>query len=77
MFPYEYQTALKDLAAKSLLAEVSNGNSNGEREHTKSNISNGIINNIKAEPSVKDIEETIQDFAIEEKRLDNLLDKTR
>ncbi|XP_034109012.1 uncharacterized protein LOC117571121 [Drosophila albomicans] len=64
VFPYEYQKALKDLAEQQ---EV-------EQPVKVAAIENG---NGKHEPHIKDIEEAIQDVALEQKRADRVLDKTR
>ncbi|XP_055847027.1 uncharacterized protein LOC129912694 [Episyrphus balteatus] len=66
VFPYEYQKALKDIEEEKLAEKVN--------KEVKA-IENGT--NGKHEPSVKDIEEAIQDIALEQKRADRILDKTR
>ncbi|XP_037934060.1 putative glutamate synthase [NADPH] isoform X2 [Teleopsis dalmanni] len=65
VFPYEYQKALKELEAESLKEENKN---------ELITIENGKSNN---EPNIKDIEEAIHDIALEQKRADRILDKTR
>lgn len=67
VFPYEYQRALKAMKEESLENEI--------KKETKA-IENGNSNNYH-EPSVKDIEESIQDGIMEKKKLDKILDKTR
>lgn len=62
VFPYEYQRALKALEEKQLADETI--------EEIKP-ITNGI------EPSVKDIEDAVEDIEAEEKRLTEILDKTK
>lgn len=71
VFPYEYQKALKDIEAKELAAKQNN--------ETKAitNGQNGVNGHGNHEPSVKDIEEAIQDLALDKKKLDKILDKTR
>ncbi|KAH8320269.1 hypothetical protein KR067_012968 [Drosophila pandora] len=64
VFPYEYQKALQDLAEQEAL----------EQPLKTSAIENG---NGKHEPHIKDIEEAIQDVALEQKRAERVLDKTR
>lgn len=67
VFPYEYQKALKGMEVEQMSEEVNNevkAIENGGKP--KSN-----------EPSIKDIEEAIQDIALEQKRADRILDKTR
>lgn len=68
VFPYEYQKALKEIEAKELEAK---------QNPTKAitNGQNGL--NGHHEPSIKDIEEAIQDLALDKKKLDKILDKTR
>ncbi|XP_030386111.1 glutamate synthase [NADH], amyloplastic isoform X2 [Scaptodrosophila lebanonensis] len=66
VFPYEYQKALKDM-------EEQQTNTALVKQPIKS-IENG---NGKHEPHIKDIEEAIQDIALEQKRADRVLDKTR
>lgn len=61
VFPYEYQKALKALEEKQA-AEI---------EEPKPVITNGI------EPSIKDIEDAVDDIEAEEKRLTEILDKTK
>ncbi|XP_043646379.1 glutamate synthase [NADH], amyloplastic isoform X1 [Drosophila teissieri] len=63
VFPYEYQKALKDMAEQQAVEQP-----------LKSAIENG---NGKHEPHIKDIEESIQDVVLEQKRADRVLDKTR
>ena len=61
MFPYEYQRALKQLAEREAAAKP-------------------VPESPKAETPtspVQDIEETITDAAMEKKRLEKILDKTR
>lgn len=81
VFPYEYQRALKTLEeeklneAKAIEAAQLNGVQNGKQNGQNGvNVSNG---NGHHEPGIKDIEEAIQDLAIEQKKLDRVLDKTR
>ena len=66
VFPYEYQKALKDMEAEKLSeaveGKVVKAIGNGKAQH---------------EPSIKDIEEAVQDIALEQKRADRVLDKTR
>lgn len=62
VFPYEYQRALKAMDAEK--REVA--------EETKA-----ITNGYTDEPKVKDIEESVQDGVIEQRKLDMVLDKTR
>ncbi|EDW78848.2 uncharacterized protein Dwil_GK12671 [Drosophila willistoni] len=64
VFPYEYQKALKDLAEQEAV----------EQPLKTPALENG---NGKHEPHIKDIEEAIQDVALEQKRADRVLDKTR
>lgn len=66
VFPYEYQRALKALEGEKLEAEI--------KQELKA-IESGIPE--KNEPKVNDIEEAIQDIAIEKRRADRILDKTR
>uniref|UniRef100_A0A182FH82 Glutamate synthase [NADH] n=1 Tax=Anopheles albimanus TaxID=7167 RepID=A0A182FH82_ANOAL len=61
VFPYEYQKALKALKEKSIVKAAVPA-TNGHQ---------------KAEPQLKDIEESIQDAALAKKKLDQVLDKTR
>uniref|UniRef100_A0A0K8TT44 Glutamate synthase [NADH] n=1 Tax=Tabanus bromius TaxID=304241 RepID=A0A0K8TT44_TABBR len=66
VFPYEYQKALKTL----------------EEEKPEKGVKKDmppIENGVKPshEPSIKDIEEAIQDLAIEKRKADKILDKTR
>lgn len=66
VFPYDYQRALKEMEA--------------EKEEQQNNSNIKAIENGKSankEPSIKDIEEAIQDVALEQKRADRILDKTR
>lgn len=71
VFPYEYQKALKAIEAKELEAKqnptkaITNGQ-NGVNGHHSDH-----------EPSIKDIEEAIQDLALDKKKLDKILDKTK
>lgn len=80
VFPYEYQKALKAIEEKQLTAEKlalaapqTNGNGNAANGGT----ANGLKNGHTKEPQIKDIEESIQDLELEQKRLDKVLDKTR
>lgn len=66
VFPYEYQKALKDLEAEKLTATAED---NGIKS-----ITNGKSTH---EPKIKDIEEAVQDIALEQKRAERVLDKTR
>lgn len=70
VFPYEYQKALKDIEARALEAKQNpiKAITNGQ---------NGMNGHGTHEPSVKDIEEAIQDLAMDKKKLDKVLDKTR
>lgn len=71
VFPFEYQKALKEIEARELEAKqnptkaITNGQ-NGMNGHHAGH-----------EPSIKDIEEAIQDLALDKKKLDKILDKTR
>ncbi|XP_017842989.1 glutamate synthase [NADH], amyloplastic isoform X2 [Drosophila busckii] len=67
VFPYEYQKALKDMAEEQAEVEV-------VQPGKVAGVENG---NGKHEPHIKDIEEAIQDVALEQKRADRVLDKTR
>lgn len=62
VFPYEYQRALRTMEAEKR-----------EIAHAPKAISNGII----SEPKIKDIEESVQDGIIAQRKLDMVLDKTR
>lgn len=64
IFPYEYQKALKALEEKQQQAAA-------EIEEPKTIVTNGI------EPSIKDIEDSVDDIEAEEKRLTEILDKTK
>lgn len=66
VFPYEYQRALKAMEEEKLEAEI--------KEELKA-IENGMPD--KNEPKVQDIEEAIQDLAIEKRKAERILDKTR
>ncbi len=70
VFPYEYQKALKDIEARELEAKQNpiKAITNGQ---------NGVNGHGSHEPSVKDIEEAIQDLALDKKKLDKILDKTK
>lgn len=70
VFPYEYQKALKAIEAKELEAK---------QNPTKAitNGQNGTNGHAAHEPSIKDIEEAIQDLALDKKNLDKILDKTK
>lgn len=65
VFPYDYQRALKEMEA--------------EKEEQQNTSDVKAIENGKPahEPTVKDIEEAIQDVALDQKRADRILDKTR
>lgn len=64
MFPYEYQRALTQIKA--------------EAEKIVDASSNTITKTpVIVEPTVRDIEEAIADIALEKKRADKILDKTR
>ncbi|XP_055688026.1 uncharacterized protein LOC129792715 [Lutzomyia longipalpis] len=65
VFPYEYQRALKALEEEAVEKEL--------KTEMKS-IENG---NGHTEPAVKDIEDSVQDVAMEKKKLTQILDKTR
>ncbi|XP_017137128.1 glutamate synthase [NADH], amyloplastic isoform X2 [Drosophila miranda] len=65
VFPYEYQKALQDMAEQQAVEQPLKA---------AVAIENG---NGKHEPHIKDIEEAIQDVALEQKRADRVLDKTR
>lgn len=62
VFPYEYQRALKQLAEKEAAAQPA-------LEKVKVEV--------KPEPAVRDIEESVTDTTMEKKRLEKILDKTR
>lgn len=66
VFPYDYQRALKEMEAE-------------REEHTNDRDSKALENGkaLKDEPTIKDIEEAIQDVVLEQKRSDRILDKTR
>ncbi|KAL9904496.1 uncharacterized protein ACN2A1_004827 isoform 1-T2 [Glossina fuscipes fuscipes] len=66
VFPYDYQRALKEMEAE-------------REEHTNDKDSKALENGkaLKDEPTIKDIEEAIQDVVLEQKRSDRILDKTR
>lgn len=70
VFPYEYQKALKEIEARELEAR---------QNPTKAltNGQTGMNGHAGHEPSIKDIEEAIQDLALDKKKLDKILDKTR
>lgn len=80
VFPYEYQKALKAIEEQQLAAEklaiaaaaAPHTNGNGHAFN-----GNGLKNGHTKEPQIKDIEESIQDLDLEQKRLDKVLDKTR
>lgn len=74
VFPYEYQRALKALEEEQLKAKLV-VKTNGSPQNGKPQ--NGHSNNGHHEPGVKDIEESVQDLAIEQRKLDKVLDKTR
>lgn len=61
VFPYEYQRALKQMAEKEAAAEPVPESPKAE----------------KPTSPVQDIEETVTDAAMEKKRLEKILDKTR
>ncbi|CAD7082992.1 unnamed protein product [Hermetia illucens] len=63
VFPYEYQRALRALEEEKIEKAV--------QKDVKA-VENGVV-----EPSIKDIEEAIQDIALEKKRAEKVLDKTR
>lgn len=83
VFPYEYQKALQaieeqQLAAEKLaLAAKTAPHSNGNGNAVNGGTANGLKNGHTKEPQIKDIEESIQDLELEQKRLDKVLDKTR
>lgn len=62
MFPYEYQRALKQLA---------------EEEAAAKPITESPKVEAKPTAPIQDIEETVTDTALEKKRLEKILDKTR
>ncbi|XP_055603052.1 uncharacterized protein LOC129751528 [Uranotaenia lowii] len=62
VFPYEYQKVLKAQKEAQILQKEIKSITNGSQ---------------KVEPSVKDIEESIQDAVLAKKKLDQVLDKTR
>lgn len=62
VFPYEYQRALKQLAEKEAAAQPVAESPKVEEKPTS---------------PVQDIEETVTDAALEKKRLERILDKTR
>ncbi|XP_042242518.1 glutamate synthase [NADH], amyloplastic-like isoform X2 [Homarus americanus] len=62
VFPYEYQRALRQLAEKEAAVQVTPEKAKVE---------------VKPEPTVCDIEESVTDTAMEKKRLEKILDKTR
>lgn len=62
MFPYEYQRALKQFAEKEAAAKPVPESPKVE---------------VKPTSPVQDIEETVTDTALEKKRLEKILDKTR
>lgn len=66
VFPYDYQRALEELKAE-------------REEHTNNKDLKALENGkaLKDEPTIKDIEEAIQDVVLEQKRSDRILDKTR
>lgn len=70
VFPHEYQKALKAIEAKALEAKENpiKAITNGQ---------NGVNGHASHEPSIKDIEEAIQDLALDKRNLDKILDKTR
>ncbi|XP_046391906.1 glutamate synthase [NADH] isoform X1 [Ischnura elegans] len=73
VFPYEYQRALQQLAEDTAAAEKAkqDGNAiNGAEDSIPPKIKTG-------EAKVQDIEDTIKDGAMEKKRLEKILDKTR
>ncbi|GAB0093859.1 glutamate synthase [Sergentomyia squamirostris] len=66
VFPFEYQRALKAIQEEALenqLMSEMKSIENGHNNHT--------------EPAVKDIEDSVQDVAMEKKKLTQILDKTR
>ncbi|XP_073839510.1 uncharacterized protein [Musca autumnalis] len=66
VFPFDYQRALKELEAEK------------EEQQNRTDDLKAIENGKDAhEPSVKDIEEAVQDVALEQKRAERVLDKTR
>lgn len=70
VFPFEYQKALKDIEARELAAKQNpiKAITNGQ---------NGLNGHVDHEPNIKDIEEAIQDLALDKKKLDKILDKTK
>lgn len=63
VFPYEYQRALKQRA---LVAVTAAG------EHVNNKLHNG-----NAEPQVQDIEDSVADVTMEQKKVERALDKTK
>lgn len=66
VFPYDYQRALQEMEAEK--DELQNKSDVKAIENGKGSVK---------EPTIKDIEEAIQDVALDQKRADRILDKTR
>lgn len=68
VFPFEYQRALRQMAEEETATKAAAVNGGAESK---------AVVPTKPEPKVRDIEEAVSDVALEKKRLEKVLDKTR